>query len=879
MVSGVLRIGGICAALAWLLCLGCSGQTDRPAQPHDARGQDAAARDTNKPPSNRPTPDAALGMDDGGDAASSNDAMVDASADDAHMADAAVMLAPDEVPPQLIASTPVDADDNVAFDVTPTLTFSEPVVLGVGALEIRQTSPARALAFAAKQSPDGLSIELSLAAPPELPAELTIALGAGITDLAGNPLEPTTVRFAMPIWQRLGAVLNRAPLATATDVRLALDGLGRPVLLSIEDNDVYVSRWQDGAWLDMGAQLNQNATLPSPGAESRAALAIDASGAPFVAFREATSVVVMRWNGSAWQSLGDLVDPVAGGSYAPALAVDSSGKPIVAFDALDPGPKPVVRVRALGGASWQTLATIDAEARGVRLADGGPSEFTLAYQEPGTGIVVERWDGAQLLSMGGGPALAAVSGSFALSTGNTQSPALTAQGQGTLTWLTNSWDAVTQDLGFANSSRAADRALAHAPDASLFTAFSEIAIGQDAARVFVQRRDGSRFQPLGPALNRDRAASATRPSLVVDATGAPLVAWLEKLGSLGPTNVFVSRFNGDATQSPHGLRERPYSPECLATTPLDGSLLTDTACFIDTLGRQPVAGFVPFDVRSPLWTDGAWKRRFVMLPQGTAITYRDPGIWTMPAGTILIKEFAIEGRRGDPSTIRPVETRFLVVRDGSSWDRYSYQWNQAGTAAVLRAQMPAIDIVNFDIEDELSAPTVQKHFFPSRFQCLGCHEAPGTVLGLQTAMINRNLDYGSTVDNQLRAMQQVGLFGNGFAADELALARAMPNPIDTTSSTEARLRAYLHANCSGCHHDGFQGMDLRIQIATLASGLCSKINKGDLNASLIYWRDVLRGNPGYPDSAPMPPLGTLTANPLNETLLTDWILDPANPCP
>jgi len=56
-----------------------------------------------------------------------------------------------------------------------------------------------------------------------------------------------------------------------------------------------------------------------------------------------------------------------------------------------------------------------------------------------------------------------------------------------------------------------------------------------------------------------------------------------------------------------------------------------------------------------------------MLPDGERVTYRDPGIWTFPAGTILIKEFSIEGRRGDPRTIRPVETRFLVVRESGAW--------------------------------------------------------------------------------------------------------------------------------------------------------------------------------------------------------------------
>jgi hypothetical protein len=317
----------------------------------------------------------------------------------------------------------------------------------------------------------------------------------------------------------------------------------------------------------------------------------------------------------------------------------------------------------------------------------------------------------------------------------------------------------------------------------------------------------------------------------------------------------------------------------LAQTPADGSRLTDTGCFADALGREPVAGFVPFDVRSPLWSDGAFKRRFFMLPAGAEITYRDPGIWTFPDGTILIKEFAIEGKRGDPSTLRPVETRFLVVRDGRDWERYSYEWDQDATQAVLRPAAPALAVVDFAIQDELGASTVQSHFFPSRAQCLSCHEAPGTVLGPQTAMFNRNLEYETTVDNQLRSLQQLGAFGASFAATGLEGAPSMPSPTDATHSTEARLRAALHANCSSCHHP-LQAMNLRIEIATADTGLCSKITKGNLDASLIYWRDVLRGYPpNQPGIAPMPPVGTLRPNPLLEQLLTDFILDPQNPCP
>lgn len=786
--------------------------------------------------------------------------------------------APDTEAPQLVASTPDDGDDNVASGVAPQLVFSEAVAFTADALHIRQAHPARTLAFSATLSDDQRTIELALDEAPELPAELTIEIGDGISDLAGNPLAPTSVHFTLPVWLRLGAANNRDALASASDVLLALDGEARPVLLAVEGGDVYASRWQGTAFAPLGAALNQQPALASAAVEPRIALMIDASGAPVAAFRESSGVHVVRWDGASFQPLGDTVDPEAGGSYAPALALGASGEPVVAFDALDGTAQPVLRVRALTGASWQTLASVTAETRGVRLAGDGQSDFTIAYQQTGAGVLALRWNGSSLVPLGPGAALAAGSAGFALSLDGTASSALTAQGQHTVRLDAGAWQAVPQDLGFANGSAAWGRVLAHAPDDTLLTAFAETPVGESASRVYVQRLDGTRFQPLGAALNRDRQALASRPALAVAAQGEPLVAFLETPASGGLPRIFVSQFNGDPAQPPTGLRERAYAAACLASAPTDGSTLIDSGCFADATGREPVAGFIPFDVISPLWSDGAFKRRFFMLPEGETITYRDPGIWTFPAGTILMKEFAIEARRGDPSTIRPVETRFLIVRAAGDWDRYSYQWNQDASEAVLRAASPATPTFDFAIEDENGAAATQTHFYPTRAQCLSCHEAPGTVLGPQTVMFNRNFDYGSTVDNQLRSMQQLGIFGASFPAGGLQTMGSMPNPSDTSYSTEARLRAYLHANCSGCHHP-LQGLDLRVQVPTLDSGLCNKITKGTLDTSVLYQRDVKRGYLGQPGVAPMPPLGTLVPNPLLEPLISDWILDPQNPCP
>jgi len=109
----------------------------------------------------------------------------------------------------------------------------------------------------------------------------------------------------------------------------------------------------------------------------------------------------------------------------------------------------------------------------------------------------------------------------------------------------------------------------------------------------------------------------------------------------------------------------------------------------------------------------------------------------------------------------------------------------------------------FDIEDELGAATTQTHFFPSRNACLQCHEAPGTVLGLQTAMINRNLDYGATVDNQLRALRAAGVFEGTphFSTLELAslaVGQAVTEACLTRAARESAAESPAEVACPSC---------------------------------------------------------------------------------
>lgn len=94
-----------------------------------------------------------------------------------------------------------------------------------------------------------------------------------------------------------------------------------------------------------------------------------------------------------------------------------------------------------------------------------------------------------------------------------------------------------------------------------------------------------------------------------------------------------------------------------------------------TDATQPAAGLIPYDVNSPLWSDGAGKERFFAIPNGKTITVNAEGDFVLPTGSVTVKTFSLGGSR--------VETRLFVRHDDGGWAGYTYEWNDAQTDATL----------------------------------------------------------------------------------------------------------------------------------------------------------------------------------------------------
>jgi len=306
------------------------------------------------------------------------------------------------------------------------------------------------------------------------------------------------------------------------------------------------------------------------------------------------------------------------------------------------------------------------------------------------------------------------------------------------------------------------------------------------------------------------------------------------------------------------------------------ALLSQTGCVEPADPTKAAATLVPYDVNSPLWSDGAAKERYLSLPSGAKIhvkdctaepdtcksvddggTAEDEGHWDLPVGTTVVKVFLLGGA--------PIETRLLMRVSDSQWRGYSYEWNEAGTDATLLA----------DQKDKVVG--AQTWHYPSRSQCLACHtEGAGRSLGPTTPQMNRDYAYAGGSMNQLDKFEALGVF-------EHAPTRIAPYPAPAgTSELDGRARSYLHANCAICHRPGatVSDMDLRFEAPFAGMALCNQVitaNEDDLtlprlrlvpgdptNSSLSYRMHATTGQR-------MPKIGSNLVDTDGTALIDQWI--------
>ena len=228
--------------------------------------------------------------------------------------------------------------------------------------------------------------------------------------------------------------------------------------------------------------------------------------------------------------------------------------------------------------------------------------------------------------------------------------------------------------------------------------------------------------------------------------------------------------------------------------------LSATGCFDDLATRHPAPGLIPYDVQSPLWSDGAAKRRFLVLPEGATIGHMMAGTWSLPEGTILVKEFSYELELGNPASRRALETRFLLPP--------RERLGRLHLPVERRADrgLPAGCGDDRDVPRHRPAATRSaahahaRHPESRRLRSMPQRRAGG-ALGLQTAQLNRTvrLRRGQRQSTaRVRGRRPLRAVPTGAPGESPAPRR----PERRRCDPRGRARSYLQANCAHCHRPG-----------------------------------------------------------------------------
>ncbi len=234
--------------------------------------------------------------------------------------------------------------------------------------------------------------------------------------------------------------------------------------------------------------------------------------------------------------------------------------------------------------------------------------------------------------------------------------------------------------------------------------------------------------------------------------------------------------------------------------------LADTGAFLDVKNFILHPSWIPYEINVPFWSDHAIKSRWISLPGSSrAMRFKENEAWAFPGGTIFMKHFDLEIRRGDPATKKRLETRFLIYTVLGSYYGVTYRWNEAQDNAIL---VPPEGLKETISIEEDGVDRLQEWNFPSARDCLACHnggpdfKAAGRfgryALGFNTAQLNREANFEGEVFNQLHAMDQAGRLNPPLNKSIHQLPR-LAAADDEEASLTYRVRSYLASNCEACH--------------------------------------------------------------------------------
>ena len=144
----------------------------------------------------------------------------------------------------------------------------------------------------------------------------------------------------------------------------------------------------------------------------------------------------------------------------------------------------------------------------------------------------------------------------------------------------------------------------------------------------------------------------------------------ERSDAYAPKLIFLIVFCVGLSSCQSKKQEIVVLPEKEITVDLSGlgkEKLSEYGFFVGTLKElNPDEGVIPYALNSALFTDYAFKKRFVKIPTGSKAIYSNDEVFEFPEGTVLIKNFYYPADFRNPeAVIRILETRAWVLTGNS----------------------------------------------------------------------------------------------------------------------------------------------------------------------------------------------------------------------
>lgn len=296
---------------------------------------------------------------------------------------------------------------------------------------------------------------------------------------------------------------------------------------------------------------------------------------------------------------------------------------------------------------------------------------------------------------------------------------------------------------------------------------------------------------------------------------------------------------------------------------------------------KPKDGVLPYDLNSSLFTDYAFKKRFIYLPEGTAMSYHEDQAFDFPEGSLIFKFFYYpKDFRLPEKDLQHIETRVLI-RENNDWTALTYIWNEAQNDAFLTIAGETKTVAWID---EAGKNQTINYSVPNLIQCKSCHEFNSKMMPIGPAARHLNKPYTFTTStiNQLDHFITLDkLQGITSAASCPKLA----DYTDTSLSKNDRARAYLDINCAHCHRPEGPAKNSALNLlaseknpiayGVMKTPIAAGIGSGGLKYDIV---------PGKPDQSilhyrmhslqpgvAMPELGRKMAHTEGLALITDWI--------